>query len=81
MSGPHDVSEADRIARRRFFALTLIRLAGFALMVVGLLVWRTDLLRDGGWPAVGLPLALIGFVESLLLPKFVARRWRSPTGP
>lgn len=72
------LSDEDRTARSRFLALTLIRLGGIALLMFGILVWRTDLLRDGGWPAIGIPLALIGFVESLLLPKFVASRWRTP---
>jgi hypothetical protein len=67
-------------ARSRFFALVLMRLSGILVMALGLAIWRTDLLRDGGWPAVGIPLALLGFVESILLPKFVAHRWRTPTG-
>lgn len=73
------LNDADRRARGRFFALTMIRLGGIVLMMLGLAIWHGDLLRDGGWPAAGIPLALIGFVESLLLPKFVARQWRSPT--
>lgn len=65
-------------ARGRFFALAAVRLAGIVLLIVGLSVWRTDLLRTGGWPAVGIPLALAGFLESLLLPKLLASRWRTP---
>lgn len=74
-----NLDDADRTARSRLLALTLVRLAGIVLMVFGLAVAQTDLVRDGGWPSLGIPLALIGFVESLLLPRFAARRWRSPT--
>lgn len=74
-----DHAERDQLARTRFFALAAMRLAGIFLLGFGLAVWRTDLLRPGGWPAVGIPLAILGFLESLLLPKLFASRWRSPT--
>lgn len=75
------LSEQDRVARGRFFALGMIRLSGIVILGLGVLIWRGDLLREGGWAAVGIPIALLGFLESLLLPKFFARRWRSPTDP
>ena len=75
---PQDLSDADRLARGRLLQLTLIRLAGVVLMFGGLLIATTDLLRDGGVPLVGVPIALLGLLESLLLPKMFARRWRTP---
>lgn len=72
------ISDADRLARSRLLALTLVRLAGIVLMFLGLLIAQTDLLRAGGWPAVGISLAVIGFVASLFLPKLAASKWRTP---
>lgn len=75
------LSDADRLARRRFLMLGLIRLAGVALVMFGVAVWIGDVARPGGWPAVGVPLFLAGVAETLLLPRLFARRWRSPDGP
>jgi hypothetical protein len=47
-------------------------------MLIGLWIWHGDIARVGGWPAAGAPLFLLGFVESLLLPKYLAKRWRTP---
>ena len=73
-----NLSDEDRLARGRLLILTLVRLGGIVLMGLGLLISGTDLIRDGGLPAVGAPLAVVGLLESLLLPKFVAARWRTP---
>ena len=72
------LSDEDRVARSRLLMLTLIRLAGVALMALGLIISTGDLLRPGGWPLVGVPIALIGLVESLLLPKVFTAKWRTP---
>lgn len=72
------LSDEDRIARSRFFALTMMRLAGVMLLMFGLLVWQGDVVRDGGWPALGIPLFAIGLLETILLPKFIASKWRTP---
>jgi len=71
-------AERDRLAATRFTILSAMRASGVVLMLLGLWIWHGDLLRAGGWPAVGMPLFAVGFVESLLLPALLARRWRSP---
>ena len=65
-------------ARARFFMLSAARFAGVGVVMLGMAIWLGDLLRPGGWPAVGIPLFLAGVAETLFLPKFLARRWRSP---
>jgi len=62
----------------RFFALSAARFAGVGLVMLGMAIWVGDLLRPGGWPLIGIPLFLLGVAEALLVPKFLARRWRTP---
>jgi hypothetical protein len=38
-------------------------------------------IREGGYLLVGAPLFVVGFVESLILPQVLARKWRSPPKP
>ncbi len=70
--------EQDRLARARFAMLGAMRAAGVALMLIGLWIWLGDLVRTGGYMPVGLPLFAVGLVESLIVPKILARRWRTP---
>lgn len=72
MSGPPDP------ARARFFAIQAVRLGGVLLVFLGMAVWRTDLVADGGVPALGGILMLLGLVELAVVPKLLARRWRTP---
>lgn len=65
-------------AKVRFFALSAARFAGVGLVMLGMAIWLGDLLRPGGWPIIGIPLFLLGIAETLLVPKFLARRWRTP---
>ena len=72
------MTDADRLARTRFLTLNLARFAGMGLVFLGMAIWLGDLLRPGGWPAVGVPLFLLGAAGTLFLPRLLARRWRSP---
>lgn len=68
--------EAERIARARFTILAVLRAAGVIDMVVGIIIWKSDLLRAGGWTAVGLPVFVIGFIASLAVPPLLGWLWR-----
>jgi hypothetical protein len=67
--------------RNRFILLNLTRIGGTIVVLVGLYVWHSDTLREGGAIAVGLPLALIGLVISFWGPKQLARKWKTPPAP
>lgn len=62
-------------ARARFFALALIRLAGALLVLLGLLI--TERRVDLPW-FLGVVLTVFGFFDVFVMPKLLARRWRSP---
>ena len=66
-------------AAARFMAIQLVRVAGVATVLFGLLV---EAGRLPGFAAVprwfGYVLAVVGLIEVFLLPRLLARRWRTP---
>ncbi|MEE4349432.1 MAG: hypothetical protein V2J26_04320 [Pacificimonas sp.] len=65
----------EETAKRRFFTLGFIRLAGIALTVIGVMIWTQGAfgLQD---ETVGKAVALVGIACMFLLPAFIRRRWR-----
>lgn len=63
-------------ARTRFFILTLLRISGAALMMFGVLVTSGRFTSIP--PAAGYILVAVGFLDFLLMPRLLARRWRTP---
>jgi len=68
-----DVSEEEW--RRRFGLFALVRLSAVALVMFGIAVALTGLVRPGGWPVPGTIISMIGVAEALILPRLVRRRW------
>ena len=66
---------SDETARNRWLVIVFARLAGVAMVVLGLL---------GTQGVVGMPmwaayvLLAVGLADVFLVPTFLARRWRSP---
>jgi hypothetical protein len=71
-------AEREALARTRYAVLSAARASGVVLMLIGIWIWNGDIVRDGGLPAVGVPLFVLGALESLVLPQLLARRWRTP---
>lgn len=73
-------SPEDNLARKRFFAITMIRITGALLVMIGFVLIR------GGWELAGQPtdrwigvlFVLVGAFDFAVMPKLLARRWRSP---
>lgn len=77
---PHSPSPVDETTwRNRFIMLNLTRIGGTAVVLLGLLIWQSDWIRQGGsiW---GFPIAIGGLIVSFGAPMFLARRWRTPPG-
>ena len=70
--------DPEALARNRFILLNLAGIAGTAVALLGLAIWYSDLLVEGGSIVIGLPMAVIGVAASFLAPKHLARRWRTP---
>ena len=62
-------------AAPRFFVLVLTRFVGAALTMAGVVISA----GNSDYPQwLGYVLAAIGMVSFFFVPKFLARRWRSP---
>ncbi|ALC10604.1 hypothetical protein [Sphingopyxis sp. 113P3] len=70
----------DALAKKRFIALNAIRITGALFTLAGFVLIR------GGWTLAGQPadrwigvaVVLVGLFDFTVMPKILARRWRSP---
>ena len=65
----------EALWKRRFLVFTLVRLAGLAIFFLGVAIAFSDWLRDGGWPAVGVPIAIIGLIDAVFSPRILKKLW------
>lgn len=68
--------QQEDLARQRFIALTLLRFSGVVLMLIGManMVARTVEPAD----MIGGIIFIVGFLDSLILPRILIRKWRTP---
>jgi hypothetical protein len=67
---------SEDAARNRWMAITLARLGGAAMAVVGLLI-IAERFPAPQW--TGYPLLVVGLFTVFLVPQLLARKWRSPS--
>lgn len=71
---------ADALAKKRFFALSAMRLMGALLIIAGFLlirgVWAVAGQPTDRW--IGVAVVLAGVFDFAVMPRILARRWRSP---
>lgn len=65
----------EELWKRRFRLFALVRLAGLATFFLGVATAFSDLVRAGGWPAVGGVVALVGLTDALLAPRMLKKLW------
>lgn len=65
----------EELWKRRFRLFALVRLAGLATFFLGVAIAFSDLVRAGGWPAVGGVVALVGLTDALLAPRMLKKLW------
>ena len=73
----------DALAKKRFLALNLMRIMGALLVFVGFVLIRGGF-ELAGQPTdrwIGVAVVLIGAFDFAVMPKILARRWRSPQKP
>ncbi len=69
------MSEAPDPARRRFFIIQAVRIAGVACVVAGMLA-STGRVSGPVW--FGYVLLALGLLGVFVLPPMLVRRWRTP---
>jgi predicted cobalt transporter CbtA len=70
----------DALAKKRFFAITAMRLMGAIFVAIGFVLIRGGF-ELAGQPTdrwIGVAVVLIGAFDFALMPLLLARRWRSP---
>jgi len=61
--------------RKRFQVFAAVRLFGVATFFAGIAIAFTDLVREGGWPALGAIIAIIGAVDAVFSPRLLKKLW------
>lgn len=70
-----DDRTSDETTRNRWLAIQVARFAGIALILIGVLMHEG---RFGGEKAVAYLLIGVGMIDVFVMPRLLARRWRSP---
>ena len=73
----------ESLAKKRFFAIASIRLMGAIFIIAGFILIR-GAFELAGQPTdrwIGVAVVLVGVFDFAIMPKILARRWRSPKAP
>lgn len=73
----------DSLAKKRFFAIALMRLMGAIFVLIGFVLVRGGF-ELAGQPTdrwIGVAIVLVGAFDFAVMPLILARRWRSPQKP
>ena len=65
----------ERTYRNRLLAYLGARAFGLAIMLLGIAIIYSDLLREGGWPQVGAIVAIMGLIDALFAPRLLKKMW------
>lgn len=75
-----DSAARESIAKQRLLALTILRLSGLALLGFALLILTQhfDWVQGLNAKILGGVFAFVGLVQTMLIPRFLLRAWRTP---
>ena len=65
----------EALWRRRFLIFMAARLFGLLTFLAGIAIAYSDILREGGWPALGAILAIMGAIDAVFAPKLLKKHW------
>jgi len=66
---------SDAVARTRWLTINVLRIAGVALVLVGLLIVR-QVIPEPAW--AGYTILAVGLADVFLVPVLLARKWSTP---
>ncbi len=61
--------------RNRLWAYSAARIGGLAVFALGLAIFYTDLVREGGWPRLGALVIVDGLIDALFAPMVMKKHW------
>lgn len=62
--------------KKRFGLFMAARLFGLTTFVAGVAIAYSDLLRPGGWPALGSILIIFGVIDAVFAPRLMKKHWQ-----
>ena len=65
----------DEAARNRWLVINVVRFAGVAMVVIGLMIVR-QVIPEPAW--AGYTILAVGLTDVFLVPLLLARKWRTP---
>ena len=65
----------EALWRRRFLLFMAARLFGLLTFLAGIAIAYSDLLREGGWPALGAIVAIAGAIDAVFAPRLLKKHW------
>lgn len=65
----------EAVWKRRFLVFAAVRLFGLAVFFLGLAIAYSGLVREGGWPAVGAIIAIMGVIDAVFAPRILRKQW------
>lgn len=65
----------ERKWRNRLLAYTGARAFGLGVMLLGIAIIYTDLVREGGSPRLGAVIAIMGVIDALFAPHLLKKLW------
>ncbi len=70
----------EAAARQRFFAIGLFRLSGVFILMFGFLIMLEKFSFVSGQKAelMGAIIATVGMFQTIIVPRILARAWRTP---
>ena len=71
----------EQLWKQRFLIFNLARLVGLATILLGMVIGYTNLVREGGWPVVGLIIALLGGIDAIFAPRLLKKAWDEQDRP
>jgi hypothetical protein len=74
------IERDESVWRDRFIQINMTRIGGTLIVMLGLIVWHTNVFTPGGSTIIGFPLAILGLIASFGGPIWLARRWKRRDG-
>ena len=69
------MTDEEAKARARFFTISALQIGGAMMVLLGILIAAGRLAAP---PVAGYALIVVGLVDFAIVPRLLARRWRTP---